>query len=105
MSDLTAGLPATPGAGNPRVTPAPWLDLAGVVDEVKNLRRRFEQPDLRGVSVLCDEHSRDGPVLLSPSADPSCMTAPCTSPVDVRRLGSANSRRSRTGSLPHAARG
>ncbi|MFG1667769.1 AMP-binding protein [Streptomyces sp. Y7] len=54
-----AGLPATPGSREiPRLASAPWLDLPDVVEEVENLRSRFEQPDLCLASVLCDEHPR-----------------------------------------------
>ncbi len=76
MSDPMAGLPAAPAADDvPLAAPAPWLDLPDVVDEVADLRRRFDQPDLCVASVLCDEHPREDTAFILVDSE-----------LDVRRL-------------------
>ncbi|WUF42409.1 AMP-binding protein [Streptomyces europaeiscabiei] len=71
-----AGLPAAPAADDiPLAAPAPWLDLPDVVDEVADLRRRFDQPDLCVASVLCDEHPREDTAFILVDSE-----------LDVRRL-------------------
>jgi acetyl-CoA synthetase len=43
-------------ATNDVASPAPWLDVPGIVEEVSELRRRFSATDLTVASVLCDDH-------------------------------------------------